>query len=456
MRQSRISARGSPAGRGHINNSLLLAGSAAAWMLLAVSCGSAGGILEREASVTVDESSTSISRLTNGITHTRQSPDGWNQRESVDRARGLIRSTGLVQNQYIMGFGAGNPEPAPGQFDFKSLDARMELIAGTSGLPVITLCCAPDWMKGGAWGQTDWSTLEQPPLPEHYADFAALAEAVARRYRWVKHYQVWHPLNGFYDRARNNWDERGYTRLYNHVYTRLKAVDPRIKVGGPSVPLDGWSSPARTSHPSALKGDWGVMDRRSLDALAWWLKHKEGADFISVDLSLGHKDRSPGSPTGTIGKIPAAVNWIRKRSPLPIWISRWDSAGAGGQSLPEQNAAVTAAVAEMVRSGVDVQLLWGPEESEGACQACLWTDTRVAGGGLPTPLFSAISRLAEQFPAGTRLLEAKTTSEDVIVLASPDHIMLINGMGEPLHVAVDSERHLLQPYEIKTVDRQSG
>ncbi|MGH2809628.1 MAG: xylan 1,4-beta-xylosidase, partial [Actinomycetota bacterium] len=178
-------------------------------MLLAASCGSAGGILEREAAVTVDGSKTSISRLTNGITHTRQSADGWNDRESVGRARGLIRSSGLVQNQYIMGFGAGNPEPAPGRFDFKSLDARMELIAGTSGLAVITLCCAPDWMKGGASEQTDWSTLEKPPLPEHFGDFAALAEAVARRYTWVKHYQVWHPLNGFYDPARNDWDEQG-------------------------------------------------------------------------------------------------------------------------------------------------------------------------------------------------------------------------------------------------------
>ena len=30
----------------------------------------------------------------------------------------------------------------------------------TGGTPVITLCCAPDWMKGGEPGFTNWSRLE--------------------------------------------------------------------------------------------------------------------------------------------------------------------------------------------------------------------------------------------------------------------------------------------------------
>ena len=80
---------------------------------------------------------------------------------------------------------------------------------------MITLCCAPDWMKGGEPGFTNWSTLEVArvyighshhsprrteeikddifdllshvftfqvaPLPEHYLDFANLAGKVAER-----------------------------------------------------------------------------------------------------------------------------------------------------------------------------------------------------------------------------------------------------------------------------------
>jgi hypothetical protein len=68
-----------------------------------------------------------------------------------------------------------NPEPSPGQYDFRSLDRRMDFIRRSGGIPVIVLCCAPDWMKGGEAGQTDWDRLEDTPLPEHFADFAALS-----------------------------------------------------------------------------------------------------------------------------------------------------------------------------------------------------------------------------------------------------------------------------------------
>ncbi|OLT10047.1 hypothetical protein BJF78_29420 [Pseudonocardia sp. CNS-139] len=63
----------------------------------------------------------------------------------------------------------------------------------------MTLCCAPDWMKGGEPGETDWSRIEVAPDPAHYADFAALAVDVARRYPQVRHFVVWNELKGFFD-----------------------------------------------------------------------------------------------------------------------------------------------------------------------------------------------------------------------------------------------------------------
>src|SRR3954452_25615337 len=63
-----------------------------------------------------------------GVTHTQYSADAWNPQPSVTRARAVLRAVAPVQNQHLMGWGALNPEPRPGAFDFHSLDARMGVI----------------------------------------------------------------------------------------------------------------------------------------------------------------------------------------------------------------------------------------------------------------------------------------------------------------------------------------
>ncbi|HEX2298171.1 MAG TPA: hypothetical protein VHH34_06590, partial [Pseudonocardiaceae bacterium] len=109
-----------------------------------------------------------------GFTHTQFSADHGTAR-AVAEVRQALADRPVAQNQHIMGWGAENPEPAPGVYRFDSLDDRINFIRSTGGTPVITLCCAPDWMKGGRPGQTDWDRLTVAPEPEHYADFAALS-----------------------------------------------------------------------------------------------------------------------------------------------------------------------------------------------------------------------------------------------------------------------------------------
>ncbi|MFC7762176.1 hypothetical protein ACFQY4_32160 [Catellatospora bangladeshensis] len=192
-----------------------------------------------------------------GVTHAQYSIDGWSNAEARASAKAVLTATATYQNQHIMGWGALNPQPRPGVYDWSSLDKRMALIRSTGGTPVITLCCAPDWMKGGQAGETDWKRLEAAPDRRHYRDFAELAAAVARRYPDVTHYQVWNELKGFWDEKSNRWDAAAYTDLYNAVYDALKAVDPAIAVGGPYVVLDTWSGGRAGGHASCLAGDWG-------------------------------------------------------------------------------------------------------------------------------------------------------------------------------------------------------
>jgi hypothetical protein len=73
-----------------------------------------------------------------GVTHTQHTIEDWDPPEAQALARDLLRRTAPIQNQFIMGWGALNPEPAPGQYDWSSLDRLMELIRDTGGEPVIT------------------------------------------------------------------------------------------------------------------------------------------------------------------------------------------------------------------------------------------------------------------------------------------------------------------------------
>ncbi|OLT00402.1 hypothetical protein BJF90_35640 [Pseudonocardia sp. CNS-004] len=248
-----------------------------------------------------------------GVTHTQNSLDSHHADEATERGMKILEDDGAIwQNHHIMGFGTGNPEPSPGDYDWDTLDKRMELTEATGGKAMLTLCCAPDWMKGGEEDETDWSTLEDNPLPEHYGDFAELAAEAVKRYPQVERVLVWNELKGFYNQAANRWDYEGYTDFYNQVYTAVKAVRPDIQVGGPYVVLTSLD-PGTTDASDQVAGVWGAADQRALDVVDYWLQHKVGGDFVAVDASTRPgTTRSPrcstaprSSPTWTGGSASA-------------------------------------------------------------------------------------------------------------------------------------------------------
>jgi hypothetical protein len=259
----------------------------------------------------------------------------------------------------------------------------MELIRGTGGTAVLTLAAAPDWMKGGAENAFDPATIEVAPLPEHYQDFADLAVAALKRYPFVRYVQVWNELKGFYDASTNDWDIAAYTAMYNKVYSSIRAYDPQIRIGGPYVPMDSWSSADIASHPSSLQGDWGVVDGRALDAITYWLKHKAGADFVTVDGSTATKDHGlVTDPVRAAEKFSAITRWIGDRTSLPIWWAELYVPGADDIATP---ATLEAAFDELRGAGARVALLWDPQHEDGEKWAWLWTDTSKPDGGMPGP-----------------------------------------------------------------------
>jgi hypothetical protein len=388
-----------------------------------------------------------------GFTHTQQSADHGFP-EAIASVRDGLNRQALVQNQHLMGWGAGNPEPRPGVYDFASLDSRIDFIRTSGGLPVITLCCAPDWMKGGSPGDTDWSRLEEAPRPEHYADFAALAGQVARRYPDVRHFLVWNEFKGFFDDSAGTWDAAAYTGLYNQVYDAIKGANPANQVGGPY--LDMAAAPDGVDVDSGeLAGAWGHVDPRTLRAFEYWVQHARGADFVVVD---GHATTANGAPDPftALDKFGAVSAWIRARTDLPLWWAEWYVEPPGSDWTLERRIAVrTAAMIEFAKAGVATSLYWNPPPDGDQGDASLWTSTESGpGGGRPGPMLGVVQEFARWFPPGTPLVDLPV-GPSVRSLASAETVLLVNATDGPQQVEVDGRAVTLSGNEVRWVPRMS-
>jgi hypothetical protein len=354
-----------------------------------------------------------------------------------------------------MGWGVDNPEPSPGQFSFSTLDRRIATIRQTGGTPVITLCCGPDWMKGGTAGKTDWSRLETALKPDHFDDYARLAAEVAQRYPDVKYYSVWNEFKGFWNPKRNRWDYEGYTKLYNEVYTALKKVDPDIKVGGPYMVMNSNAPGVNAGPPSELKGSWGSMDQRDLDAIKYWNKHKKGADFIAVDgHSMPQQRQVKMNEFQVLSKFSDITRWLRGLDKdLPVWWAEWYVEPVPSDWTDERRGAVhTAAMMEIVRSGAASAFYWSPQTNTTTeCPGCLWYGQARGGGGTPT--LQMLQNFDRWFPPGTRLTDVRSSNAAVRVLAQQRQMVVVNTTPRAARTTIEGRTLDLGPYQVQWLAR---
>ncbi|PWI19487.1 xylan 1,4-beta-xylosidase [Streptomyces sp. Act143] len=403
-----------------------------------------------------------------GFTHTQHSADEGNS-TAVERVEGRIADLGgLPQNQYLMGWGADNPEPVKGRYDFEDMDRRIDFIRASGSTPVVTLCCAPDWMKGGepGVGNTDWSqaALETAPDRAHFKDFAALAATVAQRYPDVRHFIVWNEFKGFWNDSEARWDYEGYTELYNLVYKALKKVDPDIMVGGPYLVMDS-VDPRSDDASKTFKGPWGAMDQRILDAFGYWNKNKAGADFVVVDgSSYTNDDEMLPNEFAATDKFTAVSQWVRERTGnLPLWWAEYYVEPADAQDEREgwsesRRVAVQAAgMIALAKGGTTSAFYWNPENERGTdCAGCLWTPTSGKDGGQQLPMFDLVSRFSKAFPPGTDYTTVSVAADDVPnvrVLATDKAVLVVNILDRQISAKIDGRRFDMAAYEVKWLTR---
>ncbi|MFE2419964.1 xylan 1,4-beta-xylosidase [Streptomyces hokutonensis] len=402
-----------------------------------------------------------------GFTHTQYSADEGSD-TATERVEGLLAKSRLPQDQAIMGWGADNPEPVKGRYDFGALDRRIDFVRKSGGTPVITLCCSPDWMKGGKSGvdNTDWSqsALETAPQPDHYADFAALAATVAKRYPDVTHFIVWNEFKGFWNNAKQRWDYEGYTQLYNLVYKALKKVNPKIMVGGPYLVMDS-VDPRDPDASSTFKGSWGAMDQRIIDAFDYWNKNKAGADFVVVDgSSYTNDDELLPNEFGATDKLTAVSEWVRQQtSDLPLWWAEYYVEPADGNddrkgwSETRRVAVQAAGMIAMAKGGATSGFYWNPETEKGAnCAGCLWTPTDSSDGGQQLPMYDLVSRFDAAFGPGTKFETVSIAADDVPnvkVLATDKTVLVVNTLDRQISAKVDGQAFDLAAYGVKWLTR---
>ena len=392
--------------------------------------------------VRVDRSATDgVSHFSIGVTHTGPKwEDG--DPQAVVRAEELLARGVKYQNQHLMNWGTADPEPKPGVFNWGSLDKRIALIRSMQGIPVITLCSAPGWMntsgqdRARQTGPYTWADARV--ADDHVTDFAELSKQAALRHLDVKHFQIWNEYKGYWDKATGNWDYKKFTDFYNAVYDAVKSVRPDAQVGGPYYPFNGDPTPKA----------WKVID--------YWLKHKHGADFVCFDgwvagyppTSASGEEAQKMRSTDYFGRI---ADEFRARTNLPIWISEFYGGWSGNPQFTAANHA--SCYLHALRRGVSVVLLWDAELQK---WNYLFTSTKTADGGKPSPHYEVVKTFNDNFGPGVQLYKATSSSPDVEVLASATKMLLINKRNTTVTLAVDGRQVLLTPYEVRLVDGPSA
>jgi len=401
------------------------------------------------------------------------SPGAGGSAPAAASAKKLLASLDAFQNVALMGWGADDPEPSPGHYDWSSLDSRVEVMGATTseGQRMVTLCTAPGWMKVGGVSQ-EWN-MEAAVAPAHFQDFAALAAQVAERYDGthrgadgqilprVDYFDVWNELKGFWNPAGNTWDAQEYTAMYNDVYRAIKRVRPDARIGGPYAPV-GAGTASSTADASPVRGGFGVVDQRALDAVTYWLQHKVGAQFLSLAGGPAATDES-GFASGQY--FVAVTDWLRGlddqaypgATTLPIlWAEFYPGIDSAAGDATGQ-AAVAIDLSNIIQAGsagADYLLLWEMEGSPSGASPTtgegVWTDTAETTGGRPTALYTALEELHRAFPPGTAEYGAAVTGP-VTALVGRQHVLLVSHSPGVLSVDVDHRRVSMDPYAVMVV-----
>ena len=232
-------------------------------------------------------------------------------------------------------------------YNFQYIDEFYDALLEKNIRPFVELGFFPDCLKGGEGAQFWWKGHITPPA--HYDGWCALIEHIIRhlleRYgrqevrSW--YFEVWNEpnLHGFWDGTRSQ-----YFELYRQTINIIKAIDPKLRVGGPAT--SNFVPDSRFDEETEDRSKHITHQTDDLDQLTWhgvWINefltfcqiHHLPVDFVSThpyptDFALDTTGKISGR-SRSIDALVKDMTWLKETihaSAYPnaeIHLTEWSS-----------------------------------------------------------------------------------------------------------------------------------
>ena len=203
-------------------------------------------------------------------------------------------------------------------YDWRGIDKLYDDLLAKHIKPFVELGFTPQALKTSDNKIFWWNGNTSHPKPELWrALIDAFARHLEQRYGKAQvrswYFEVWNEpnLDGFWEKA----DQAAYFRLYDDTARTLKAVDPQLRIGGPSTAGAAWV-PEFLDHVE-----------KAGTPVDFVTTHTYGVDGGFLD-EEGKEDtklsQSPDSIVGDVRKVRAQIQ-VSKFPNLPLYFTEWST-----------------------------------------------------------------------------------------------------------------------------------
>ncbi|MCW3849505.1 cellulase family glycosylhydrolase [Sphingomonas sp. LB-2] len=203
-------------------------------------------------------------------------------------------------------------------YDWTKIDRLYDAFLGMGIKPFVELGFTPEAMATSPQTIFYWKGNTSHPRPEAWH---ALMDAFIRHLRgrygaaevrtW--YFEVWNEpnLDGFWEKA----DQKAYFELYENTARTIKAIDPALRVGGPSTAGAAW-----VPELLSFAAERGI-------AVDFVSTHTYGVDGGFLDEN-GHDDNrlssNPDAVTGDVRRVRQQIE-ASKFPGLPLFFTEWST-----------------------------------------------------------------------------------------------------------------------------------
>ncbi len=203
-------------------------------------------------------------------------------------------------------------------YDWAKLDQLYDSLLARRIKPFVELGFTPAAMKTSDNGIFYWRGNTSHPVPEKWGDLIeAFIRHIEQRYGQAEvrtwFFEVWNEpnLSGFWEGAA----QKAYFGLYDLTANTIKAVDPDLRVGGPSTAGAAWV-PEFLEHVA-----------QSGAAVDFVSTHTYGVDGGFLDEKGEDDNRLSASPDAVVGDVRRVRRQIAasKYPNLPLYLTEWST-----------------------------------------------------------------------------------------------------------------------------------